>query len=83
MYFDVLCLKEKSFYQNSLIRFSFKSYVCESAVVVAQLVEWSILTPEARGSNPVIGKILSTKLTTNCIIEKTKIKKKWPGMAHL
>ena len=25
---------------------------------VAQLVEWSLLIPEVRGSNPVIGKIL-------------------------
>ena len=29
-----------------------------SAVVVAQLVEWSLPTPEVRGSNPVIGKYL-------------------------
>ena len=27
------------------------------AVVVAQLVEWSLPIPEVRGSNPVIGKI--------------------------
>ena len=27
------------------------------AVVVAQLVEWSLSTPEVHGSNPVIGKI--------------------------
>ena len=26
------------------------------AVVVAQLVEWSLLVPEVRSSNPVIGK---------------------------
>ena len=49
------------------------------AVVVAK----SLLTPEIRGSNSVIGKILSTNLSTNCIIEKTNIKKKRPGMAHL
>ena len=47
-------------------------------MVVAQLVEWSIPTPEIHGLNPDIGKILST----NCTIEKTKIKKKRPGMAH-
>ena len=35
------------------------------AVVVAQLVEWSLPPPEIRGSNSVIGKILSTKLSTN------------------
>ena len=52
------------------------------AVVVDQLVEQSLPTPEIRGSNPVIGKILSTQLSTNCIIEKTKIKKRMPGMAH-
>ena len=46
---------------------------------MAQLLERSLLTPEIRGSNPIIGKILST----NCTIEKTKIKKKRPGMAHL
>ena len=48
-------------------------------MVVAQLVEQSLLTPEIRGSNPDIDKILST----NCSIESTKIKKKKPGMVHL
>ena len=43
------------------------------------LVERSLPTPEIRGSNPDISKILST----NCKIEKTRIKKKRPGMAHL
>ena len=46
------------------------------AVVVAQLIEQSLPTPEIRGSNPDIGKILSANYT----IEKTKIKKKRPGM---
>ena len=41
------------------------------AVVVAQLVEQSLLTPEIPGSNPDIGKTLST----DCTIEKMKIKK--------
>ena len=49
------------------------------AVVVAQMVEWSLPTPEIRGSNPDNGKILST----NCTIEKKKIKKKRLGMANL
>ena len=49
------------------------------AVVVAQLVERSLPTPEILGSNPDIGKMLST----NCTIEKKKIKKKRPRMAHL
>ena len=52
-------------------------------VVVAQLVEQSLPTPKIRGSNPVIGKIVSTKYSPNCIIEKTKIEKKRIGMAHL
>ena len=43
------------------------------------MVEWSLPTPEICGSNPNIVKILSA----NCILEKTKIKKKRPGMAHL
>ena len=46
------------------------------AVVVAQLVERSLTTPEICNSNPDIVKILST----NCTIEKAKIKKKRPGM---
>ena len=55
-------------------------------VVVAQLVERSLPTPEIHGSNPVISKLLYR--TFNCLsaancIEKTKIKKKKrPGMAH-
>ena len=50
------------------------------AVVVAQLVEWSLLIPVVRRSNKVIGNILYSTLTVNCI-ENTKIKKKrlgWP-----
>ena len=47
------------------------------AVVVAQLVERLLLTPEIRGSNPEIGEILST----NCTIEMSKINKKRLGMA--
>ena len=39
----------------------------------------SIPTPEIRGLDPDIGKILSS----NCTIEKMKIKKKMLGMAHL
>ena len=49
------------------------------AYVVSQLVERLILTPEAHGSNPVIGKLLyrifNCLPTVNCI-EKTKIKKR-------
>ena len=49
---------------------------------MAQLVELSLSIPEVRGSNPVIGKIYIEHLTVNCI-EKTKIKKKMPGMVRL
>ena len=49
------------------------------AVVVAQLVEQEIPTLKNCGSNSDAGKILST----NGTIEKTKIKKKRPGMARL
>ena len=45
------------------------------AEVVAQLVEWLLPTPEICGSNPDIGKLLST----NCKIEEMEIKKKRPG----
>ena len=44
-------------------------------------VERSIPIPEVRGSNPVIGKKIYCTFTVNCT-EKTKIKKKRPGMAH-
>ena len=53
-------------------------------LVVAQLVERSLPSPEVRGLNPVNGKIYFEHLlsTVNCIEEK-KIKKKRPEMAHL
>ena len=50
------------------------------AVVVAQLVARSLPTPEIHGSNPFIGKIVST----NCTIKiKTKMLENRPGMSHL
>ena len=63
-----------NFFQKGLITVTVE-------VVVAQLVERSLPIPEVRGSNPVIGKNLYRTFTVNCI-EKTKIKKKRPGMAH-
>ena len=55
-------------------------------VVVAQLVERSLLIPEVRGSPPVIGKIYIEHLFVNLFIinciEKTKINKKRTGMVH-
>ena len=51
-------------------------------MVVAQLVERLLAISEVCGSNPVFGKIhIEHLFTVNCI-EKTKIKKKRPGMAH-
>ena len=50
------------------------------AVVVAQLVERSLPIPEVRSLNPVIGKNLF--VYCQLCIEKMKIKKKRPGMAH-
>ena len=49
------------------------------AVVVPQLVERSLPTPEVHGSNPVIGKKIHLMFSVNCI-EKTKIKKKEAGI---
>ena len=55
---------------------------CTVGSGVAQLVEHALPTPEVRGSNPVIGKLYTeNSFTVNCI-EKTKIKKKSPGMTH-
>ena len=51
-------------------------------MVVAQLVEQSIPVLEVRGSNPVISKIYNEQLFTIHCIEKKKINKKRPGMAH-
>ena len=59
------------------------NYLCIG--VVAQLVEQSLPTPEIRGSNPVIGNLLYWSficLLSTVPIEKKKIKKKRPGMAH-
>ena len=53
---------------------------------MAQLVERLLLIPEVRGTTPVFGKIyiehLSVFLFIINSIEKTKITKKRPGMAH-
>ena len=46
---------------------------------MAQLVERSLRISEVRGLNPVMGKNLYCTFTINCI-EKTKTKKKRPGM---
>ena len=46
---------------------------------MAQLVEQSILTPEVRGSNPVIGKIYIEHCLLSAVL---KIKKKRPGIVY-
>ena len=46
-------------------------------MVVAQLVEWLLPTPEVLSSNPVI----CTLYAVNCI-DKMKIKTKRPGIVH-
>ena len=48
---------------------------------MTQLVEQLLPIPEVLGSNPVIGNILYSPFSVNCI-EKPKIKKKRPGMAQ-
>ena len=53
--------------------------VLAGAVVVAKLEEPSFPTTEIQGSNSDISNILST----NCTLDKTKIKIKRPGMVHL
>ena len=52
------------------------------AVVVAQLAERLLLTPEVYSSNPAIDKIYIDDSFTANFIEKTKINKKWTRMAH-
>ena len=50
-------------------------------MVVAQLVERSLPLQEVCSSNPVIGKkYIEHLITVNCV-EKTKMKKKRPGLA--
>ena len=63
------------------------SYVCSWLVKqftgLAQLVEQLLLIPEVSDSNPVIGINLYWTFYRQLCFEKTKIKKKRPGMAHL
>ena len=73
--FIIFLLKCRNFaVSHDCLRQGFKSWKI-MAVVVAQLVEQLLPTPNVRGSNPVISKIY---ITVNCI-EKTKIKKKEAG----
>ena len=52
------------------------------AVVVAQLAEQLLPISEVCSLNPVIGKIYIELIILSTFIEKTKIKKILPGMAH-
>ena len=52
------------------------------AVVVAQLAERSLLTPEIRGSNHVIGNELLQTYICQLLSRKDEIKKKRQGMAQ-
>ena len=56
--------------------------VCALAVVVAQLVERSLPTPEVRGSKPVIGKFYMEHLLSTAT-KRRKEKKKRPRKSHL
>ena len=58
-------------------------FVFTSAVVVAQLVERSLPTPEIRGTNPIIGKVLSTNCKLKWKVKNKEKRKKRPYMAHL
>ena len=48
----------------------------DKAVVVAQLVDQGVLTPEVRGSNPAISKICTEQLyTVKTLLKRRKLKK--------
>ena len=47
-------------------------------MAAAQMVEWSLLTPEIHSLNPNIGKVISTSYKLNRKYKKTRL-----GTAHL
>ena len=49
---------------------------------VAKLGKQLLPTPEIHGSNQVTGNFYWTNISYQLFVEKTKIKKKSPGMAH-
>ena len=69
-------------YSNQLKRTQCKKVRLNNwAVVVAQLVERSPPTPEIRGSNPVIGKLLSNICLLSTVLKrqnKEKRSREWP-----
>ena len=54
----------------------------ESEMVVAQLVERLLPTPEVCGSNLVIGKIYIEHCLLSTVLKSQQKKKKSPGIAH-
>ena len=82
LYSSIRCISQRQnryfLQQNHLDIKTVTKKTSFGAVVVAQLVEQSLPTPEVRGSNKAIGKNLCWTFTVNCI-EKTKIKKKEAG----
>ena len=53
------------------------------AMVVAELAEWSLPTPEINGSNPnIVNEIFGSYLSVICYPKKMKIKKKRSRMAN-
>ena len=65
-------LKDKG--SNTISSQAFKFFY-RGAVVVPQLVERSLPTPEVRGSNPISD--IKGQHSTNCNLEKTKIKENY------
>ena len=62
------------------------SSIVTKAVVVVQLAEQFLPTPEIRGSNPNIGKVFRVDLSVHiCQLQfiKDEKKKKRPGLARL
>ena len=52
------------------------------AVGVAQLAKRSLLAPEVRGLNLIIGKIYIEYCFQSTVLKRRKKRKKWPVMAH-
>ena len=79
-------VKKWEFFHPPTDMFIFDSFLTNKhylwAVVVAQLVEQLLPTPQVRSSNQVICKIYIQNLFTLNCIEKTNIKKKNPGLAR-
>ena len=46
------------------------------AVIVAQLAEWLLPTPEVRGSNPVIGKMYIGHCLLSTVLKRQKCRKR-------